>query len=119
MPKEIQFFNRNGKGTEVITYWVGNCAQDNFDLIDEADPEDYWFHANDGPSAHVIVSLPETIKDKKEKRCIIKKGAELAKQHSSFKSNKNVTVIYTKIKNITKTDIIGTVNVTNPQYIQI
>ena len=103
---------------QTFTYWIGENAQDNFDIIDNADPEYFWFHVNDSSSAHIIVSIPETL-DKKEQRYIIKKGAELAKQHSSRKSDKNVSIVYTKIKNVFKTDTVGMVHIINPKYTTI
>jgi len=101
-----------------FVYWIGQNAQDNFDLIEKSDPEYFWFHVNDSSSAHIVVSIPENF-NKKEQRYLIKKGAELAKQHSSRKSDKDVTIVYTKIKNVTRMDIIGTVNIVNPKYITI
>jgi predicted ribosome quality control (RQC) complex YloA/Tae2 family protein len=103
---------------QTFTFWIGQNAQDNFEIIDKADPEYFWFHVHDSSSAHIIVSIPETV-DKKEQRYVIKKGAELAKQHSSKKSEKNVSIVYTKIKNVSKTDTIGTVHIINPKYITI
>ena len=101
-----------------ITYKIGQNAQDNFDIIDEADPEEFWFHVNNAPSAHILVTIPQEW-DKKAQQYLIKKGAELAKQHSSSKSEKDVSIVYTKIKNVTKTDIIGQVHIINPKYIII
>jgi hypothetical protein len=48
--------------------------------------------------------------DKKQKQQIIKQGALLCKQYSRMKSMKNVEIIYTKIENVEKTNIVGTVS---------
>jgi len=53
-------------------------------------------------------------------RFIIKKGAILCKQNTNkLKSCKNVSIIYTNITNVTKTDILGSVIATNTKCIFI
>jgi predicted ribosome quality control (RQC) complex YloA/Tae2 family protein len=110
-----------------IVYKIGKDAQNNFELIDEADKNDLWFHLKDVSSCHVIACLKNiqyTTRDdelpncydldfdsldKKEKQQIITQGALLCKQFSKLKSTKNVEVIYTKIEDVYKTDIAGSV----------
>jgi predicted ribosome quality control (RQC) complex YloA/Tae2 family protein len=118
-----------------IVYKIGKDAQNNFELIDAADNNDLWFHLNNVSSCHVIACLKNiqyTIRDdelpnfydidfdsldKKEKQQIITQGALLCKQFSKLKSLKNVEVIYTKIENIQKTDIPGSVLTKNTKII--
>ena len=98
-----------GKSIEV-QFIIGTCAQDNFDAIDISDPDDIWFHVRDGSSCHVIAKIPIAGKlDKKMMRHIIKQGALLCKQESKYKSVKNLAIIYTKLHNVQKTDIVGSV----------
>jgi predicted ribosome quality control (RQC) complex YloA/Tae2 family protein len=110
-----------------IIYKIGKNAEDNFNLIDESDKHDLWFHINNKPSCHVIARLQNirfTTQDNdlpnyydihfdtlenKQKQQIIKQGALICKQFSKFKSEKNVEVVYTKIENVFKTEIIGSV----------
>ena len=110
-----------------IVYRIGKDAQNNFDLIDTSDKNDLWFHLKDVSSCHVIACLKNiqyTTRDdelpncydldfdsldKKEKQQIITQGALLCKQFSKLKSTKNVEVIYTKIEDVYKTDIAGSV----------
>ena len=110
-----------------IIYKIGRNAEDNFNLIDESDKNDLWFHINNKPSCHVIARLQNirfTTQDNdlpnyydihfdtlenKQKQQIIKQGALICKQFSKFKSEKNVEVVYTKIENVVKTEIIGSV----------
>jgi predicted ribosome quality control (RQC) complex YloA/Tae2 family protein len=93
-----------------ITFLVGTCAQDNFDAIDISDPDDIWFHVRDGSSCHVIAKMPAGEKmDKKIIHKIIKQGALLCKQESRYKSSKNLAIIYTKVQNVHKTNIVGSV----------
>lgn len=103
-----------------IPYIVGTDAQDNFDIIDESEPTDMWFHLAEVSSCHVIAKMPQDIKvDNKQKQQIIKQGALLCKQNSKYKSARSVDVIYTLLSNITKTDILGKVEVTNAKYIGV
>lgn len=103
-----------------IPYIVGTDAQDNFDIIDESEPTDMWFHLAEVSSCHVIAKMPQDIKvDNKQKQQIIKQGALLCKQNSKYKSARSVDVIYTLLSNITKTDILGQVEVTNAKYIGV
>ena len=119
-----------------ITFLVGTCAQDNFDAIDISDPDDIWFHVKDFSSCHVIArvsgiasvakgdrelsgdnllsqdnaKMPAGEKlDKKLIRSIIKQGALLCKHESRYGSVKNLAIIYTKVKNVQKTNIVGSV----------
>ena len=40
-----------------ITYYVGSCAEDNDDVIDNASPDDFWFHVANKKSCHVSASV--------------------------------------------------------------
>jgi len=100
---------------------VGQNAQENFDIIDRADGNDYWFHVQNEPSCHVICDLSNnTIEyDKKQLRYILKQGAVVCKQFSKYKSIKDLTIVYTQIKYVAKTNTIGTVSVENGKTIVI
>lgn len=94
-----------------ITFHIGKSAQDNVDVIDAADPNDIWFHIKNDSSCHVVAVMPPEKMNKKELHTIIKKGALLCKQNTNkvASSNKMIEIIYTPIKNICKTDILGQV----------
>jgi hypothetical protein len=91
-----------------IEFSIGKNAQDNFNIIDSAKPNDIWFHLFNAPSCHIIASLPENI-TKEEKKYIIKQGAILCKRYSNMASRKNVFIIYSSIENIIKSKPVGTV----------
>lgn len=111
-----------------IVYKIGTNDKNNFELIDTAHKDDLWFHLNNESSCHVIACLKNITYttldddmpnyydldfhdlDKKQKQQIIKQGALLCKQYSRLKSMKNVEIIYTKIENVEKTNIVGTVS---------
>ena len=96
---------------ENVTFIVGKNAQDNTSIILNATPDDIWFHVNNKSSCHVIALLSDlNIKiPRKNMKYIVKQGALLCKQHS-YPSEKNLDIIYTKVKNIETTDIPGQVH---------
>jgi len=93
-----------------VEYVVGTSQKDHFDMIDESNPGDIWFHAKNESSCHVICRIPTAKIDRKQTHSVIKAGALLCKQYTNkLKSAKNVAIIYTPIRNITKTDVAGRV----------
>lgn len=82
---------------------LGQNAKENHLLIDNADPNDWWFHIDNSPSGHCIV---ESIDVNNE---LIIQAANFVKEHSKLKNNKKVKIIYTQIKNIKKTKNPGQV----------
>jgi predicted ribosome quality control (RQC) complex YloA/Tae2 family protein len=96
-----------------ITFYVGQNKNENFDVIDNGEEEDIWFHANNISSCHVVASVPSDI-SKKDKKYIIKTGALLCKNNTNkLKNIKNTEIIYTQIKNIEKTNVPGCVIIKN------
>ena len=92
-----------------ITFYIGKNQNENFEVIDKGKTDDLWFHAKDLSSCHVVCDVPNDI-DKKDLRYIITIGALLCKSNTNkLKSQKNVNIIYTQIKNVTKTDVDGCV----------
>ena len=109
MKTELKFISALNSSIE---FKIGQNAQDNFDIIDESNPNDLWFHLYGESSCHVVASIdPEVKLDKKQKRQIITQGALLCKQNTKYKSSKNVNIIYSEIKNIEKTETVGKVQV--------
>jgi predicted ribosome quality control (RQC) complex YloA/Tae2 family protein len=95
-----------------ITYWIGSNAQDNFNIIEQADPKDIWFHIGSHPSAHIIARISHLDKlDKKSIQQIVTQGAVLCKQVSKYPSVKKLDITWAYISNVKPTDILGTVNV--------
>ena len=96
-----------------ITYYIGTNQSENFATIDLGEDNDIWFHSKNESSCHVVANICKDIPQpilKKNMRYILKQGALLCKQNTNkLKSQKNVEIIYTHIKNITKTDIPGRV----------
>lgn len=102
-----------------ITFYIGKSKEDNFDVIDAGNENDLWFHASHESSCHIICEVPDNI-DRSDMKYIIKMGALLCKNNTNkLKTQKNVEIIYTQIKNITKTAIAGCVQTTNTKTIII
>lgn len=99
-----------------VIFRIGKNAKGNHEIIDLALENDMWFHIEGLPSCHVIASIPDNTKELKS---IIKKGALLCKQNSKYISQKNLPISYTLIKNVKKTEVVGSVLITNHKTIII
>jgi predicted ribosome quality control (RQC) complex YloA/Tae2 family protein len=109
----------NVQGHEV-TFRIGSNANENFALIDDSEPDDIWFHINNSPSCHVVATIPSHIVgDKKLIKYIVKQGAVICKKHSKMASAKNVDIIYSKIKNVEKTETPGSVRLSESKNVTI
>ena len=101
-----------------ITFYIGENAQDNMNVLSIGNESDIWFHAFQTSSCHVIASIPEN-HTKKEKSYIIKIGANLCKQFTKKLSRGNDIIInYTRLKNIVETDVVGMVQYVNIQDVR-
>lgn len=104
-----------------VEFHIGKSAKDNVDVIDAAThPDDLWFHVKNDSSCHVVAILPEKV-TKKELHTIVKRGALLCKQNTKKTAftNNPIAIIYTPIKNVCKTDILGQVIVHSSKTIII
>ena len=71
-----------------VVFYIGENAQDNFNMIDKCSENDYWFHSKDESSCHVVAVLSnveEKIK-KQKMHTIIHQGALLCKKHTNISS---------------------------------
>lgn len=100
-----------------VKFKLGKNALDNFKLIDEANDIDdtyWWFHLDRHPSGHCIVHTSEITNE------MIKYAGQLVKDNSKLRTDKDVKIIYTQIKNIKKNKTIGEVSIlTKPNIIKI
>jgi hypothetical protein len=101
MKTEIFEFN----GIE-YTYSIGKNKEDNFKILDASNLTDIWFHLEHEPSCYVILTNNDKISDVPKQ--VIKRGAYLCKINSKSK-DKMCYVMYSSVKNIEKTSIIGRV----------
>lgn len=80
-----------------ITYTIGrNNLQNEYITHTLAEKDDYWFHVQHAPGAHVVVNTS------KLNETILRKAAMLAAYFSSMKLSSSIPVDYTLIKYIKK-----------------
>jgi hypothetical protein len=92
-----------------VIYYIGTNASDNFDVIDMGESNDYWFHANNCSSCHVVAKIPDDI-DKRGLKTILKHGALLCKQNTNkLCKDPKVEIVYCQLKHLTKMDVAGLV----------
>jgi predicted ribosome quality control (RQC) complex YloA/Tae2 family protein len=85
---------------KIYSIKVGETAQDNWDIIGDAENSDIWFHVDKFPSCHVILETDST-QLKKIHRSVLNYCASLCKEGSKQKNAKKVSIIYTEVKNVT------------------
>ena len=93
-----------------IKYYVGQSAKENWELLNKADQTYIWFHLNSFSSPYVIMcssinNLEELIKVLEDVSSInqfLFYGAKLCKENSKYKNLKDIKVMYTDIKNVSK-----------------
>jgi predicted ribosome quality control (RQC) complex YloA/Tae2 family protein len=113
--KELKYDSIHDK--TIYTIRVGGSAEENWNLIDRSKQNDIWFHVDGMPSCHVVLEMPD--KNKPPNRSVIKYCAILCKNGSKSKDMNKVSIIYTKIKNVKKSDVTGSVTTKNTKVIKI
>jgi predicted ribosome quality control (RQC) complex YloA/Tae2 family protein len=103
---------------EELIIIIGTSALENWKIIDESDENDIWFHLDNYPSSHVILKTNNKTLESLNKQTLIHCGS-ICKKHSKYSNIKNIDVIYTLIKNITKSTEIGSVNTKLTKKIKI
>jgi predicted ribosome quality control (RQC) complex YloA/Tae2 family protein len=93
---------------------IGKNKYDNNKIISENSQNDFWFHIQKMPSAHLILKC----NCKKKNKCI-KESAHKLKSSSKYKNLKNLKIVYTQLKNVKKTKEIGKVIIKNKSIISI
>jgi predicted ribosome quality control (RQC) complex YloA/Tae2 family protein len=103
------------------TIEVGQNAKENWDLIDNSEPNDLWFHLDEYPSAHVILSQNSSLFEISDyHNQIITIASNYCKTNSKQAKNLyNVKIVYTQVKNLKKAKEVGSVNISKPNYIYI
>lgn len=97
---------------------IGKNKQDNWNLIDQSNKHDIWFHVSNGPSSHIILKTNGSpLRDIPKQ--VITRCACLCKAHSASKSITKCEIIYTQIENVVKTTRVGEVTTTNTKTIFI
>ena len=97
---------------------IGKNAVDNWEIIDSSNNHDLWFHLDNAPSCHLILSVNDN--NTKIDRKVIRRCAYLCKINSKPSKFSNKTaVIYAPIQQIEKTDKIGQVYVKSSKSVYV
>ena len=96
---------------------IGQNKNENFDIIEQANSRDIWFHVEGIPSCHVILKTDE--KMTLIHRKVIKRCAYLCKINSKAKKLPLCNILYTTIDNVTKTDLVGQVQVKKYKIVSV
>ena len=104
-----------------IQFVIGQNAQDNWNILDEAykiNNNFIWFHLNSFPSCYVIMysSIKNELIDN-SLNDYLTYGANLCKQHSKYKNLKDIKICYTSLKKLNKTQKIGEVIISGKRNI--
>ena len=92
-----------------FTILVGSNRKENDTLVRESDPEDYWIHISDFPSAHAIVKVQSVGKFPLKP---IKQACLIVKQkNNKCKTMRKLKFDITKIKHIKPTTVPGQVDI--------
>jgi predicted ribosome quality control (RQC) complex YloA/Tae2 family protein len=89
------------------SFIMGENTKENHLLVDNSDPNDWWFHLDNLPSCHCVLESSNISDD------LIKFGGNIVKSNSKYKDNKKLKIIYLQIKNIKKTKNPGEVFLLN------
>ena len=95
-----------------ILYIIGENAQENWNILDFYKKENdkyIWFHLNSFSSGYVIMCSTINDIDKSQLNDYLYYGAELCKNNTKYRNLKNLKIIYTTLKKLSKTDTIGEV----------
>jgi predicted ribosome quality control (RQC) complex YloA/Tae2 family protein len=107
----------------IIPIKIGQNANENKDLIDEAGKSDLWFHIDDLPSPHGIIYISQSnvknVNDIVKDKHLINIVANLVRDNSKYKNHK-LKIIYCPINNLSHGDKIGSVFLkSSPKSIKI
>lgn len=95
---------------------IGKNAVDNWEIIDSSNNHDIWFHLDNAPSCHLILSVND---NQKIDRKVIRRCAYLCKINSKSTKSSKTAVIYAPIQQIEKTDKIGQVYVKSSKSVYV
>ena len=109
-----EIFNYEGTDYTII---IGKNKKDNWQIIDDSEETDVWFHVSESPSCHVI--LKNTVNMSAIPIQVIKRSAYICKINSNAKYEKKSVIIYTPISNVKKTKIEGEVAVKSCKMVSL
>lgn len=94
---------------ENIKCKIGNNAEENWKLLEEAYENHLFFHLTSFPSCYVILELEDNIKDFFVLNKILEKAAIECKLNTKYKKLINIKVDYCPVSNVIKGKNVGEV----------
>ena len=88
---------------EGYTILQGTSAAENWDLLDSAEPEHYFFHLSSFPSGYIILQCG----DGKPRPSTIQHCAKLCQEGTKYKKIQNLKVDYCPCSNVIKGESLG------------
>jgi len=103
-----------------INYIVGQNAQENWNILDQANAinSNYiWFHLNSFPSCYVIMYATLDFLLDNSCNIYLNYGAQLCKNNSKYRDLNNLKICYTSLKKLKKTQKTGEVIISGKKNI--
>jgi len=91
---------------ESYTVYVGQTKKENWELLDESNASDIFFHLRSFPSGYVIMKSKEGDVPSQK---VLNQCAQLCKQHTKYKRMSSLYVDYTPCDNLIKGNNVGEV----------
>ena len=85
------------------TILQGTSAKENWELLDAAKQEHYFFHLSSFPSGYIILQC----NDGKPRQHIFQYCAKLCQEGTKYKNLQNLNVDYCQCSNVMKGDNVG------------
>ena len=96
---------------------IGKSAKENWEILDDSEPTDLWFHLDNKSSPYVIL---EAKPNQPILQDMIIKCAKLCKSYSKDKKSTRSSVIYCPVSNLKKGKELGSVLLQKkPEHITI
>ena len=87
---------------EGYTILQGTCAKENWELLDSAKPEHYFFHLSSFPSGYIILQCED-----RPRPSVVKHCAKLCQAGTKYKKLRNLKIDYCPCSNVMKGEVVG------------
>ena len=88
------------------TITMGTNREENAQILMDALPDDIWLHLEEGSSPHAILHVEGRVSSK-----MLRQASHMIKNSSRARKEDSVKVMWTRVKNVKPTSIIGEVEI--------